>query len=590
MSMTKGIEMTIRPPNSGGDGGGMVFSISEDSLPMGSASGNILDSPYSIDDASNITDGTYTLYKAPGTVIVVNSASDIEDLAVANVITVTTPTTFIFNVSYVGLTKFSIDAGASVRFAGVAPTPQYVYTGVGTFYSGEGSMELVNINLVSTSSATLADTTGSGYFSFEFLSMLGWGDLGIINKNGRVTFRFCSLRDIGTGFDVVNADVEVLNLKVLDGSVVGPLVSLSGNRVAAYTASGIKFQADSAASLFHIDPAMNPQSRFNMAQTSLISGSAFDVNGTQGVFTAVADASTGSTAVSVIDSPVSPGLARYTFTGPTLYSGQEVVATGFTTNDNYNGTLCITDTDGTSYFEALFIDYGSDESANFTVDSVVMTETSTALVNGDTIMLDTDGATDYDGGRTVFNQQTNSFQVSLPFTSTHTGTWDTSGIDQTDPRVLVNNSPGIQSSLYTAGGISNANAVTTSVSDGGYTDIDFSGITQQGTIERFKVVEDGTWEYTGLEPIKMVIYGSLTVFKGGATAAYRFTYAINDEVPTFATAHYHPVEVKTDKISIPVLLEVGTMVKGDTVQLKIAGDGTSDSITVSDASLVVGSV
>lgn len=504
------------------------LSISEDVIPIGDGLGNILDSSWSVDSNDSLTDGTYTLIKNPANIITVNSNADIDDIAVGNVVTISTPTSFYFNVSYTGLATFSVDAGATVLLHGVEPTPSYIYTGNGTFFSGEGSMEVKNINLQSTNSATMCNTTGSGYFSIEFLSFFGWSDLGTISKNGRVTFRFCSLLQIGTGFDVINADVEVLNLKVLDGTVTGPMISLSGNRVAAYTASGIKFLADAGASIFRIDPAINSESRFNMAQTSLISGSAFDTSGTTGAFTAVADASIGSTAVSVIDSPVTAGIARFTFTGPTLYVGQDVITTGFTTNTAYNGTLHIVDTDGTTYFEALFIDYGTDESATFTANIVTMTDTGTSLIDGDTLTILTTNNLDYDGGATVFNQQTNTFQISREFIATDTGVWSTKGLDHSDPRVIAVNNPGFPDSTTKIELSVEGNVVETDIPAAGARVIIASSDWIATSQERMKLLSPDQSMYTGTEPVSVKLDGNVFLEPASSTKTLSTQFVRHD--------------------------------------------------------------
>lgn len=58
----------------------------------------------------------------------------------------------------------------------------------------------------------------------------------------------------------------------------------------------------------------------------------------------------------------SGGTARFNFaSGPTLFVGQRVIISGFTTNTDYNGTYNVTATDGTTYFEVTGISFGTTE-------------------------------------------------------------------------------------------------------------------------------------------------------------------------------------------------------------------------------------
>ena len=189
-------------------------------------------------------------------------------------------------------------------------------------------------------------------------------------------------------------------------------------------------------SLLNIDPAIGSASSI-IVSNNVISGSGdlFDTSGSTGTFTAVADVSLLSQVIDSVSD--SSGIARFNFTvGATLFLGQIVTITGYTTNTAYNVTGTITVV-GVGFFEISSIAFGTDEAGGDVASDIVeMTDTATTLNDGDTLVIDTDLATDYDGGAIVFNQLTNTFEINRTFTATQSGTWDTGGIDQKDPRVL----------------------------------------------------------------------------------------------------------------------------------------------------------
>ena len=61
----------------------------------------------------------------------------------------------------------------------------------------------------------------------------------------------------------------------------------------------------------------------------------------------------------------SGGVARFNVTlSTTMFVGQEVSISGFTTNTSYNTTAVITATDGSTYFEVASISFGTDETGS----------------------------------------------------------------------------------------------------------------------------------------------------------------------------------------------------------------------------------
>jgi hypothetical protein len=246
------------------------------------------------------------------------------------------------------------------------------------------------------------------------------------------------------------------------------------------------------------------------------SGTLFDISTNTADFSAVADASILAQAVaSVTDSS---GIARFNWTpGATVYVGQEVVVSGYVTNTAYNGTHIVTSV-GVGYFEVSSIAFGSNEATGtFDSDSVIITSTAHGLSNLDGVTLDTDLAIDYDGGVTIYNVQTNTFQVNRTWTSTQTGTWSTKGLNQEDPRIILNASPAFEESDYIGFAHIQKNESSTTISTTDtYQDMNLTGST--GSITAFALVGVGITRVTsaghGLANNQIVEIESTTNYDG----------------------------------------------------------------------------
>jgi len=256
-------------------------------------------------------------------------------------------------------------------------------------------------------------------------------------------------------------------------------------------------------------------------------GSLFDTSGTTGTFTAVADAFEVVPISSVIDSPLNPGTAQFQVAGgtPVVFAGQEMIL-GDSTEPAYNGTFIVSQT-GIGLIELEGVAFVSDAEGTFESPSIEITSTLHGLSEFDTLVIDTNESTDYDGGETIYNVQTNTFQINREFTVTHSGDWDTSGIDQTDPRVLASNNPGFVDSKYIVTAFVNDNSTANgAIVNNTFTDMVFGNLISGTTMERWKLVDDATgiFEYTGNEPFDGSITFDFTVESSGGSQDFRFKW------------------------------------------------------------------
>jgi len=517
------------------------------------------------------------------------TSADLDDLATAGVITLSSSTTYIINGNIVTDVRFAVTGGATVKFASGDFTSTLIYTGTGDFVSGNGGIRTDSVDLISTSTGTLlnlSDSSGSRA-NFQATFFAGWDDLGSVDNISVLVLISCGFADIVKGFTVIDTSVETNIVGLVAGVIQNgeQLFNISGTR----SGIGVNIVAVSqvlvpSASLVRIDPGISEDVSIGIRGVTITSGDLFDTTGgIGGVFDSVADAAIASTTInSVTDSG---GVARFNFTvGPTLFVNQEVDIVNFVTQTNYNQTGIITAT-GAGFFEIASIPFTADDATgDFSGDSVTLTETLTALVDGDTLVINTSDSTDYDGGATVYNQLTNSFQINRTFTVTKSGEYSTAGINQTDSRVLANNNPGFSDSQTVGFGTTNGESTATTVIDGTYAEIQLGTMVSDTSSERIKLIDAsaGIWEITSNEPVTGNVDARIWHTKTGSDQNYRMALSINGAVPVFATAQYAPMGITTLKQHTTGLFPISGLVKGDTIQLMSAGDGTTNSPTFTD--------
>lgn len=490
---------------------------------------------------------------------------------------------------------FDIPTGASVQFITTSrlvntltytnvSDPQFRGKDIGTF-------AIFDVIFEGSGTGTLLDIDG-GVVSFKFPDFNNYFSIG--NVANLVDF-FCP----GVLWEMIDSGLVMTNLASC--TVYAALtLSFDGNSLTAFEVRGersgqLQFynnihESDEFADFLKIDPAYNNNGRVIVRGNSILNSAAelFRTDGTDGAFTVVADASVGVTTINSVSD--SSGIARFNFTvGPTIFVNQEVIIDNFTTNTDYNGTFIAT-TVGIGFFEIARVAFGTDEAGgSFQCLSVTMTDTATTLVEGDTLTIDTDLATDYDGGATVYNQLTNSFQINRTFTVTKTGTWDTSGLDQTDSRVLADNNPNFADSKYIATAFVNNNTDTTTIpTSNTFNDIDFGTLVEGTTIERWKLIDNvnGTFEYTGEEPFSGRITFDFTSISTGGVQDFRFKWEI-DTGSGFADlpdAVESLISLGTDSDSFSKTFPLG-VVKGDKIKPQVTRNAGSSTITIQYATI-----
>jgi hypothetical protein len=353
------------------------------------------------------------------------------------------------------------------------------------------------------------------------------------------------------------------------------------------TAGGYTLPTDE---FVRFEPNISNNAKISLSNFTM-TGTIFDESGSTGSFTAVADATITAQAISSVTD--SSGVARFNWTpGATVYVGQEVV-TSSCTNSSYNGTNIATSV-GVGWFEVSSIAYvAADATCSLDSDSVTVTSTAHGLSNLTGITLDTTSATDYDGGATIYNSLTNTFQVNRTWTATYAGSWSTEGLNQEDTRVILTNSPSFEESHWVANSYVNGNttAVGTIVNNT-FRDMVFgtagSALTEGADTERWKLLNDvnGEFEYTGNEPFHGNIYYKVCAQSSGAAIEFRYKWVVDrgagyvdlTDVVEAANEIANPTTATSDVVFL-------TVTKGDKIKPQITRSSGTSGITVTHFSM-----
>jgi len=536
-----------------------------------------------------VTDHEVALY--PPTVIPVYNSVDVTELGPT--IEIEENTTLVMNAQVdIGSTNFEVSNQATLFFSGVVgPNPNITYSGSDPFISCDGTFRATFCPLISTGTGDLFNITSGNFVAIITNTLIGWDSLGTVNEAGFFVNRFLTYVNIGAGVDIINTSTVLQDVKFATPPT-STFYKITGPEINTHQIDAVVGELDFP--LFRIDPGINNASRVLVTAAAITGATLFDTTGgTTGTFTNTTDMSVVQAITGVIDSPLVPGRARFQFSGgpPSVRVDQEVTQSTFVTNTDYNVSGFIIETDLTSYYELRGVDFGSDEVGQFRSDIVRFVDIGTSLVEGDTLTIKTDGGGTYNGGMLVTEASTDAFRGNRVFAGSATGTWNTAGIDQTDPRVLAHDNPGHADSESIASAfVNNNSAVTTIATSNTFNDIDFGTLIEGSNTERFQLIDtgNGTIEYMGNAPFSGFINFDFTGVSSGGAVEFRFRFQVDTGAGFVDLAD--PVEA---------LVEVGgtassvskhiplSLVKGDKVKPEVTRNSGTSTIIISYATITV---
>ena len=123
------------------------------------------------------------------------------------------------------------------------------------------------------------------------------------------------------------------------------------------------------------------------------------------------------------------------------------------------------------------------------------------------------------------------------------------------------------------------------IPDGTYAAVDVSTLSTNGLTQRVKIIDGvlGIFEITSDQVVDGFMAVNMWHLKSGSDQNYRLAFSLNGAVPVFASAPYAPMGVSTLKAETSTSFPLEGLIKGDQIQLFVAGDGTANDITFTDA-------
>jgi hypothetical protein len=475
-------------------------------------------------------------------VVEVDSLTDLP-APIGGVITIPTGLYIFKNEVNFGTNRIDITGNSVQMYSENSFQKVVTYEGTGIFITGDDTASSAfrvfypGITFVlSGDGATFANIVGSSgiLFSSVLFTHPNGGHMGSIK--GRFTEVITSSRFFT---ELSGVDGWLTGINLSDGSLsyaergtvsshanaVGGFYTLR-NMQAPFHISGQEHIINNAqASIFNIAPTNTEDVVIDICTLAGI-GNFYHI-GETGTFSAVADASIASEAItSVQDDGSGNTQFNHSAVGGEVFVGQVINTSTFGIHTEYNGSFPIIAAG--AGFAVIDLDFLGNDTGIYSTETVTMTDTGTILVDGDIVLLDTDDALNYDGGFDVFNQLTNSFEVDAEFSGTKTGTWDTSGLDQTAPSVRSTGNTGSPDSEISIEMRLTGNVAVTSIPAISAKVLIASSPWTDDTAERLKRVATGNAVFKGLQETAVSLGGSVTLEPANSTHTLSCQFARED--------------------------------------------------------------
>lgn len=484
--------------------------------------------------------------------------------------------------------RISIPDAGGVRISSVGlATCLLNYSGSGTFITTSstftGFLHIDEI-FISAPTGTLFDIDGVLPVGSEFFPRIFLSNMGFFNTDTIGTIKTISVNmNVGAFFSCKQG----LILDGIDEGLIGnwrfanwqndssSIMITAKNTLRFPKIDGCTFETQSNETAFNIEPSIGDE-------PFIIAGNSYRGSGTQyfigssGTITATTNVDQSGSVTAV--SGTAFGECIMTDVAHGIVLGTEIITTGFS-DSNYNGTFEVLEIIDADNFRihALFTATGT---GSWSADRIQFAAVNTMSV-GDGVTVT--GTTDYNAGYRVLGVSGTAFFVNGTFVSNQSGSFNTDSLTETDPRMKVEGNAGLDDSKTIAFGQMNTNTNLTTVTQSVYTLINVATTVENAVTQRFTLTNSAVGEFTyiGQEDLSGDVTAIVSATKTGSTVNYRFALSVNGVAPTFGSAPFSPMEVKTTKVSITVLQPLN-IVSGDTIQIMIAGDGTGDDVTITD--------
>ena len=558
-----------------------------------------------IDFSPNATGGVNTvggrkLFGTPNNVVYFTDASDLP-APVGGVITLEINTVYVmYNddpttsqkpILFADRIQVPDTGGCRITGIGLA-TALLIYTGTGTFITTSSNFTgFLHIDelFISCPNGTLFNIDGVLPVGSEFFPRIFLSNMGVFNTDTLGTIKTISVNfNVGAFFSCKQG-------LVLDGidealigdwrfanwqNDVGSIMLTAKNQLRFPKIQNCTFETTTNETAFDISPSIGDEP-FIMSGNSYRGNGTLYAVGTSGTITSVINVAHSGSVTAVQGTPF--GEVIMTDVAHALKPGQFITTSGFA-DPNYNGTFEVLEVIDADNFRihTLFTATGTG-----TWDSnKIQFFAANTLLGGDGVTVT--GTANYDAGYRVLGVSPSAFFVNGTFVATDTGSFNTDGLTEADPRMRVVANAGMPGSRALGVFSFNDNVDETTIIQDTYVEIDITNLIAGSNIERFSVADvlTGKLQYDGLEPFEGTLTATFHSNTLPAQAEYRFAVSINDAVPIFASATYMPLSLKAVGDSVNLVLPV-SMVTGDTVKIMIAGDGSSVNVTIAHGQLSI---
>ena len=523
----------------------------------------------------------------PPTVIEINSEAQFEALATIGVIPVIGDTTIDFKVDVTTASRFDVTGGTLHLTGGGRSGTTLAYSGTATFITLTGAnLRVLGMRgIQGTSTGTFISQTGSSSARLRLTRLLNWDFLGSSTEANNFILADVAILNWGEGFTFTNTNVVSMievNAPSSGSTTLINYIATQTDVVPTLTLDNFN-RLETGRTLVNIDPRTVDTANITITRCPVSPGVLFEV-GTDPdvVYSAVSGITPATATLTQMQDNLSGGTI-VSAAGHSFFEDQVITQSGTT---NYNDTYRIFNVVASVSYEIREPFAGDDATGSADSDLIEFAvPVSHGIVAGDNIKVVNSNY--YNAFYPVLTATATEIEVNGIFISgsgTDTGTIERDvSLDQTDPRVLARLNRGFSDSLALAYGSVNSNTATTTITDGTYAAIDVTGFSLDPDSERFRLVDpdENIWQYIGIEPFKGFLTGLIAATKSGSTENYRFAVSVGGVVPTFATAVYTPMEVKTSKVVVPLELNV-SLVQNDLFQIMAAGDGSGDDIILTD--------
>lgn len=471
----------------------------------------------------------------------------------------------------------------------------WTYTGTGAIVESAniGSISIENAFLLSTNSAATAiDLQGTGQLSITETAIVS-NNLGNVSDWSLILVGNSTFLNFDTGLTLDNVALAAFrSIAVVSNSGVASarsMIRLTGRKTKTIAFEFGQLVPIAPFTAFYISPTINKDARITLDfQDEAFGNPLFEV-GLTGSITAFANADPSSVAVtSVTDNS---GVGVFTTTAVHNLELEDVVVhTGFS-EGTYNGTFVVSKITSTTEYEVTLNDvnvaFVATGTGTLQNKRVLVTDTAHGLTVNDTPVLIT-GTTNYEGGFNIKDVMTNTFEIQQVFVSDDaTGTWDSGSLDETEPRVVVTNSPPTSPSRITGEfdfvDIASPQLVTITATDtpvaingGNWTNQELQRMTADvGNDGIATITAQGTQDY-------LIEFGALFEKLLGGVTNIALTILVNGVDVTVNPPR--SVNSGIIQISGSKIIPLST---GDTVQLAVFNTNDTNNIEVSQASMTI---